>query len=177
MNTDAIDNSAGVDCSDHEVNIKIFLDRMIAAGRMSAGERPAFLHSLQAEVGRLVIRTNDDQNALLLNDKQLAVEWSPPSFERTMDWLESVTDLDRGLEFLPSNEELQARVLTGKGLTTPELAVLAAYAKIELARELTEAASPTILGSRRHSATTSPPNRFRNGSASISPRIRSAGKS
>ncbi|NWL31771.1 NAD-glutamate dehydrogenase [Paenarthrobacter nitroguajacolicus] len=137
VNTDAIDNSAGVDCSDHEVNIKIFLDRMIAAGRMSAGERSAFLHSLQAEVGRLVLRTNDDQNVLLLNDKQLAVEWSP-SFERTMDWLESVTDLDRGLEFLPSNEELQARVLTGKGLTTPELAVLAAYAKIELARELTE---------------------------------------
>ncbi len=137
VNTDAIDNSAGVDCSDHEVNIKIFLDRMIAAGRMSAAERTALLHSLQGEVGRLVLKTNDDQNVLLLNDKQLAVEWSP-SFERTMDWLESVTGLDRGLEFLPSNEELQARVLTGKGLTTPELAVLAAYAKIELARELTE---------------------------------------
>ncbi|MEJ1115788.1 NAD-glutamate dehydrogenase [Paenarthrobacter sp. CCNWLY172] len=137
VNTDAIDNSAGVDCSDHEVNIKIFLDRMISAGRMTASERTAFLQSLQAEVGRLVLKTNDDQNVLLLNDKQLAVEWSP-SFERTMDWLESVTDLDRELESLPSNGELQARVLTGKGLTTPELAVLAAYAKIELARELTE---------------------------------------
>ncbi|MFJ4210760.1 NAD-glutamate dehydrogenase [Paenarthrobacter sp. NPDC089675] len=137
VNTDAIDNSAGVDCSDHEVNIKIFLDRMISAGRMTAGERTDFLHSLQGEVGRLVLRTNDHQNALLLNDKQLAVEWSP-SFERTMDWLESTTDLDRTLECLPGNEELRARVLTGKGLTTPELAVLAAYAKIELARELTE---------------------------------------
>ncbi|MFJ6537332.1 NAD-glutamate dehydrogenase [Paenarthrobacter sp. NPDC091711] len=137
VNTDAIDNSAGVDCSDHEVNIKIFLDRMIAAGRMSVKERTPFLHSLQEEVGRLVLKTNDHQNVLLLNDKQLAVQWSP-SFERTMDWLESVTGLDRSLEFLPSNEELQARVLTGKGLTTPELAVLAAYAKIQLARELTE---------------------------------------
>ncbi|MCP1412078.1 NAD-glutamate dehydrogenase [Paenarthrobacter sp. A20] len=137
VNTDAIDNSAGVDCSDHEVNIKVFLDRMIAAGRMPAAERTVFLHSLQGEVGKLVLKTNDHQNVLLLNDKQLAVEWSP-SFERTMDWLESVTDLDRDLEFLPGNEELQARVLTGKGLTTPELAVLAAYAKIELARELTE---------------------------------------
>lgn len=136
VNTDAIDNSAGVDCSDHEVNIKIFLDRMIAAGRMSAAERTAFLHSLQDDVGRLVLKTNDHQNVLLLTDKQLAVEWSP-SFERTMDWLEAVTDLDRNLEFLPSNPELQARVLTGKGLTTPELAVLAAYAKIELAKELT----------------------------------------
>ncbi|MFC8040303.1 NAD-glutamate dehydrogenase [Paenarthrobacter sp. NPDC057355] len=137
VNTDAIDNSAGVDCSDHEVNIKIFLDGMISAGRMSAAERTGFLHSLEAEVGWLVLKTNHDQNALLLNDKQLAVEWSP-SFERTMDWLEATTDLDRGLESLPSNEELRARILTGKGLTTPELAVLAAYAKIELARELTD---------------------------------------
>ncbi|WP_426005559.1 NAD-glutamate dehydrogenase [Paenarthrobacter sp. NyZ202] len=137
VNTDAIDNSAGVDCSDHEVNIKIFLDRMISAGRMPAAERTGFLQSLQGEVGRLVLKTNADQNVLLLNDKQLALEWSP-SFERTMDWLESAMDLDRSLEFLPSNQELQARVLTGKGLTTPELAVLAAYAKIELARELTE---------------------------------------
>lgn len=137
INTDAIDNSAGVDCSDHEVNIKIFLDRMISAGRMSAAERTGFLQSLQGDVGRLVLKTNADQNVLLLNDKQLAVEWSP-SFERTMDWLEQVVDLDRSLEFLPSNQELQARVLSGKGLTTPELAVLAAYAKIELARELTD---------------------------------------
>ncbi len=137
VNSDAIDNSAGVDCSDHEVNIKIFLDRMISAGRMSAAERTGFLHSLQDDVGRLVLRTNDDQNTLLLNDKQLALEWSP-SFERIMDWLETATDLDRDLECLPSNEQLRERVQAGKGLTTPELAVLAAYAKIELARELTE---------------------------------------
>ncbi|QQQ62641.1 NAD-glutamate dehydrogenase [Paenarthrobacter ureafaciens] len=137
VNTDAIDNSAGVECSDHEVNIKIFLDRMISAGRMPAADRTAFLQDLQTEVGRLVLKTNDHQNTLLVNDKQLALEWSP-SFERTMDWLETVTDMDRKLESLPSNEELRARVLTGKGLTTPELAVLAAYAKIELARELTD---------------------------------------
>ncbi|MFE4196873.1 NAD-glutamate dehydrogenase [Paenarthrobacter sp. NPDC056912] len=137
VNSDAIDNSAGVDCSDHEVNIKIFLDRMISAGRMPAKERTAFLHSLQADVGRLVLKNNNDQNVLLLNDKQLVIEWSP-SFERTMDWLEMTTDLDRSIECLPSNQELRTRVLGGKGLTTPELAVLAAYAKIELARELTE---------------------------------------
>ncbi|MFJ5956101.1 NAD-glutamate dehydrogenase [Paenarthrobacter sp. NPDC092416] len=137
VNTDAIDNSAGVDCSDHEVNIKIFLDRMIAAGRMPVEERTEFLHSLQDEVGRLVLKTNTDQNVLLLNDKQLVMQWSP-SFERTMDWLDTVTDLDRDLECLPTTEEVQARVAAGRGLTTPELAVLAAYAKIELARELTE---------------------------------------
>ncbi|MFF2300743.1 NAD-glutamate dehydrogenase [Arthrobacter sp. NPDC058127] len=137
VNTDAIDNSAGVDCSDHEVNIKIFLDRMIAAGKMSPNERTKFLHSLQDEVGRLVLETNVDQNVLLLNDRQLVLEWSP-SFERTMDWLDSATDLDRELECLPTTQEIQARVGTGVGLTSPELAVLAAYAKIELARELTE---------------------------------------
>ncbi|WP_284981961.1 NAD-glutamate dehydrogenase [Arthrobacter sp. efr-133-TYG-118] len=137
VNTDAIDNSAGVDCSDHEVNIKIFLDRMITAGKMSPNERTKFLHSLQDEVGRLVLKTNVDQNVLLLNDKQLVLEWSP-SFERTMDWLDSATDLDRELECLPTTKEIQARVRTGVGLTSPELAVLAAYAKIELARELTE---------------------------------------
>ncbi len=136
LNTDAIDNSAGVDCSDHEVNIKIFLDRMIAAGRMSSDERTGFLHSLQEEVGRLVLKTNVDQNVLLLNDRQLVRQWSP-SFERTMDWLEAATDLDRDLECLPSTGQLHTRLQSGSGLTSPELSVLAAYAKIELARELT----------------------------------------
>lgn len=135
LNTDAIDNSAGVDCSDHEVNIKIFLDRMIAAGRMPASERTAFLQSLAGEVARLVLANNEDQNVLLLNDRHLVLEWSP-GFERTMDWLENATDLDRGLEGLPSTEQLQERLRSGKGLTSPELSVLAAYAKVELATEL-----------------------------------------
>ncbi len=90
LNTDAIDNSAGVDCSDHEVNIKIFVDRMIAARRMAATERDAFLHSLTDEVSRLVLANNADQNVLLLNDRHLVLEWSP-GFERTMDWLEKAS--------------------------------------------------------------------------------------
>ena len=135
LNTDAIDNSAGVDCSDHEVNIKIFVDRMIAAGKMPASERAGFLRSLTDEVARLVLANNADQNVLLLNDRHLVREWSP-GFERTMDWLENATDLDRSLEGLPSTEELQDRLRSGHGLTAPELAVLAAYAKIELAKEL-----------------------------------------
>ncbi|MFF1383923.1 NAD-glutamate dehydrogenase [Arthrobacter sp. NPDC058288] len=136
LNTDAIDNSAGVDCSDHEVNIKIFVDRMIATGRMPAAERTAFLHSLVDDVARQVLANNADQNVLLFNDRHLVLEWSP-GFQRTIDWLESATDLDRGLEALPSTEQLEERVRQGQGLTTPELAVLAAYAKTELARELT----------------------------------------
>jgi glutamate dehydrogenase len=136
LNTDAIDNSAGVDCSDHEVNIKIFVDRMITAGRMPATERNAFLHSLTDEVSRLVLTNNADQNVLLLNDRHLVLEWSP-GFERTMDWLEKAAELDREQEGLPSTEQLRERLRSGKGLTSPELSVLAGYAKIELAKELT----------------------------------------
>jgi glutamate dehydrogenase len=135
VNTDAIDNSAGVDCSDHEVNIKILVQNMIAAGRMGAGERAEFLHSLTDEVGALVLKTNVDQNTLLVNDLYRVGQWSP-GFERMMDWLESVAGLDRSLEGLPGTEELHARLATGRGLTGPELAVLCAYAKTELAGAL-----------------------------------------
>ncbi|NUP73404.1 MAG: NAD-glutamate dehydrogenase, partial [Sinomonas sp.] len=137
LNTDAIDNSAGVDCSDHEVNIKIFIDRMIAAGKMPAAERADFLHSLTEDVASLVLKNNRDQNTLLLNDRALVLNWSP-GFERTMDWLEKASELDRSLEALPTTAELHARLETGHGLTAPELSVLAAYAKIELDKELSE---------------------------------------
>jgi glutamate dehydrogenase len=143
LNTDAIDNSGGVDCSDHEVNIKIFIDRMIASGTMAGGERADFLHSLSDDVARLVLKDSRDQNVLLVNDRALVLNWSPgfdvnwsPGFERTMDWLERATDLDRGREALPTTDQLHARLQAGKGLTSPELSVLAAYAKIALAKEL-----------------------------------------
>ncbi|WP_028279449.1 NAD-glutamate dehydrogenase [Arthrobacter sp. H5] len=136
LNTDAIDNSAGVDCSDHEVNIKIFVDRMVKTGRMDAGERTEFLHSMTDEVGRLVLQDNVDQNVLLLNDRQRVLEWSP-SFERLMDWLEGNADLNRELESLPTTAVLRERIEAGQGLTSPELSVLAAYVKIELTRALT----------------------------------------
>ncbi|MBM6621010.1 NAD-glutamate dehydrogenase [Micrococcaceae bacterium RIT802] len=135
LNTDAIDNSAGVDCSDHEVNIKILVDRMVRAGKLDAGDRADFLHSMTDEVSRLVLRTNVDQNILLVNDKQHLSEWSP-SFERLMDWLEEHADLNREIEFLPSSSELEERMAGGKSLTAPELSVLVAYAKIQLATAL-----------------------------------------
>ncbi|WP_461171845.1 NAD-glutamate dehydrogenase [Arthrobacter sp. Z1-9] len=135
LNTDAIDNSAGVDCSDHEVNIKIFVDRMVAAGKLSAEERAGFLASMTDEVGRLVLEDNIDQNILLLNDRTRVAEWSP-SYERLMDWLEKKADLNRELEALPTTEVLRERLQQGQGLTSPELSVLAAYAKIELTSAL-----------------------------------------
>ena len=137
LNTDAIDNSAGVDCSDHEVNIKIFVDRMVAAGKLSPEERAGFLASMTDEVGRLVLEDNIDQNILLLNDRTRVAEWSP-SYERLMDWLEKKADLKRDLEALPTTEALHERLQQGQGLTSPELSVLAAYAKIELATALRE---------------------------------------
>lgn len=137
LNTDAIDNSAGVDCSDHEVNIKIFVDRMVRTGKLPAEGRTEFLHSMTDEVAELVLQDNFDQNVLLLNDRQRILEWSP-SFERLMDWLESQADLDRSLEALPTTGELRARVESGQGLTSPELSVLTAYAKIELTKALTK---------------------------------------
>jgi glutamate dehydrogenase len=135
LNTDAIDNSAGVDCSDHEVNIKIFVDRMVAAGKLPEAERADFLASMTDEVGRLVLEDNIDQNILLLNDRTRVAEWSP-SYERLMDWLEKSADLKRDLEALPTTEVLRERLQQGQGLTSPELSVLAAYAKIELASAL-----------------------------------------
>ncbi len=135
LNTDAIDNSAGVDCSDHEVNIKIFVDRMVVAGKLDPAERTDFLMSMTDEIGQLVLEDNIEQNIVLLNDRQRVVEWSP-SYERFMDWLEVNADLNRELEALPSNAELQERVAAGQGLTSPELAVLLAYAKMELAKSL-----------------------------------------
>jgi glutamate dehydrogenase len=135
LNTDAIDNSAGVDCSDHEVNIKIFVDRMVAAGKLSAAERPEFLAAMTDEVGRLVLEDNVDQNILLLNDRVKVASWSP-SYERLMDSLEASGDLKRELEALPTTAVLHERIDQGQGLTSPELSVLAAYAKIELATAL-----------------------------------------
>lgn len=135
LNTDAIDNSAGVDCSDHEVNIKIFVDRMVAAGKLEASDRASFLADMTDEVGRLVLQDNIDQNILLLNDRTRVADWSP-SYERLMDWLEKSADLKRDLEALPTTDTLRARLEQGQGLTSPELAVLAAYAKIELGAAL-----------------------------------------
>ncbi|NUP75200.1 MAG: NAD-glutamate dehydrogenase, partial [Sinomonas sp.] len=137
LNTDAIDNSAGVDCSDHEVNIKIFVDRMVTAGNLPETERAEFLASMTDEVARLVLEDNIDQNILLVNDRALVGPLSP-ALERLMDWLEVRADLKRELEALPTTSDLHRRLEQGQGLTSPELSVLAAYAKIELAESLLE---------------------------------------
>jgi glutamate dehydrogenase len=141
INTDAIDNSAGVDCSDHEVNIKIMVDQLVSTGQLDRGERSGLLESMTDEVAELVLQTNRDQNTLLRNDSQKVAEWLP-SFVRHIHWLVEHADLDRDLEFLPNDKELARRLEQGQSLTTPELAVLVAYAKTNLSDQLLNSPLP-----------------------------------
>ena len=131
INTDAIDNSAGVDCSDHEVNIKILLGILVAEGRMTGRQRDELLRSMTDDVAARVLRTNYEQNVLLSNARHLGDEMLG-SHERLMSWLEEHRGLDRALEALPSTTELERRTKEGRGLTSPEFSVLVAYTKMAL---------------------------------------------
>ncbi|MFD6230808.1 NAD-glutamate dehydrogenase [Streptomyces sp. NPDC060232] len=135
VNTDAIDNSAGVDTSDHEVNIKILLNAVVADGDMTVKQRNKLLAQMTDEVGRLVLRNNYAQNIALANGSAQA-----PSLlhaqQRFMRRLEGAGLLNRELEFLPTDRQIRELLNNGKGLTQPELAVLFAYTKITTADEL-----------------------------------------
>ena len=135
VNTDAIDNSAGVDTSDHEVNIKVLLDGAVRAGELSTADRNALLQSMTDEVAALVLRDNYRQNRALDNAKAQAPEMEDVH-ARFMRMLEQQKHLDRAVERLPDDETLTNRRNAGLGLTVPELAVLLAYAKIALEEEL-----------------------------------------
>ena len=135
INTDFIDNSAGVDTSDHEVNIKILLSAEVAAGRLTPADRDELLASMTDEVAELVLAHNYDQNLALAN----AVYGSVSMAGVHEDWMERLEDqglLDREIEFLPSTEAMEARRSQHKGLTAPELAILLAYTKIVLEDEI-----------------------------------------
>ncbi|GLX18225.1 NAD-glutamate dehydrogenase [Streptomyces lavendulae] len=135
VNTDAIDNSAGVDTSDHEVNIKILLNAVVADGDMTVKQRNKLLAEMTDEVGSLVLRNNYAQNTALANASAQA-----PSLlhaqQRFMRRLGRDGLLDRQLEFLPNDRQIRELLNSGKGLTQPELAVLFAYTKITVADEL-----------------------------------------
>lgn len=132
LNNDAVDNSAGVDTSDNEVNIKILLDDVVRSGDLTIKQRSELLHSMTDEVAALVLRHNYDQNVVLGNARAQATTLAPVH-ERMMRDLAAAGELDRELEFLPSDEELRERIAEGAGLTSPELSVLLAYAKMSLA--------------------------------------------
>ncbi|MBC7183652.1 MAG: NAD-glutamate dehydrogenase, partial [Marinobacter sp.] len=148
-NSDFIDNAGGVDCSDHEVNIKILLNDLVHQQRMTLPERNEMLRAMTGEVADLVLRNNYRQ-AMALSLAQNPAVASADQYERLMRRLEAEGKLDRSLEFLPSDEDLQARRDRGAGLTRPELAVLLSYAKIELKQALV--ATPIVHDGRFNAA-------------------------
>ncbi|MBL8929610.1 MAG: NAD-glutamate dehydrogenase [Kineosporiaceae bacterium] len=135
VNTDAIDNSAGVDCSDHEVNIKILLDRIVAAGDLTGKQRNQLLAEMTEDVGRMVLRDNYEQNVLLGNARKQS-HGMLVVHQRFMRSLEARGLLNRELEFLPDDAALALRAEQGRGLTSPEFSVLVAYSKITLTEDL-----------------------------------------
>ncbi|MFF5967428.1 NAD-glutamate dehydrogenase [Streptomyces collinus] len=141
INTDAIDNSAGVDTSDHEVNIKILLNGLVTDGDMTVKQRNKLLAEMTDEVGRLVLRNNYAQNTAIAN----ALAQSSAMLhaqQRFMKHLVRERHLDRALEFLPTDRQIRERLAQGQGLTGPETAVLLAYTKITVAEELLHTSLP-----------------------------------
>jgi glutamate dehydrogenase len=135
INTDFIDNSAGVDCSDHEVNLKILLGLAVQRGELSLEDRNELLHRVEPDVVRHVIYDNFLQAQILSQEVDQSVSRTE-AFEDLMQALEAEGVLDRELEALPATDELGERRRTGRGLARPELAVLLAYAKKSLAGAL-----------------------------------------
>ena len=135
INTDFIDNSAGVDTSDHEVNIKILLDRVVSDGDLTEEQRNELLAAMTDEVARLVLRDNYEQNLALAN----AVAHAPSLLHVHEDWMKTLEQrgvLSRDLEALPTSREVRRRLENGGALTVPELSVLMSWTKIVLADEL-----------------------------------------
>ncbi len=131
INTDFIDNSAGVDCSDNEVNIKIALNREMTEGRLSFEDRNVLLAGMTDDVSRIVLEDNRLQT-LALSIAEADGAAATPSYVRAIEIFEGSGRLDRAVEGLASNEDLLRRGQAGQGLTRPELAVLLATAKLAL---------------------------------------------
>ncbi|MFF2554681.1 NAD-glutamate dehydrogenase [Nocardia sp. NPDC058058] len=140
-NTDAVDNSAGVDCSDHEVNIKVLLDSVVAAGEMPITERNLLLASMTEEVAELVLRDNISQNFRLGISRAHAPQMAAVH-RRVLTDLETRFGLDRTLEALPTDVDMERRIASGTGLTSPELANLLAHVKLSIKRELLAGSLP-----------------------------------
>jgi len=131
LNTDALDNSAGVDTSDHEVNIKVATGAAIGRGALAGGARDTLLASMTDEVAALVLRNNYQQGLAITVAEARAAELHD-RLERAMRRLERAGKLDRAVEALPASDAMRRRAAQHQPLTRPELSVLLAYAKIDL---------------------------------------------
>lgn len=135
INTDALDNSAGVDCSDHEVNIKILIDSLVTAGKVNPQDRADLLLSMTDEVGEMVLDDNKDQNDLMGTSRANAPSLLSVHARMIKDFV-SDRGLNRELEALPSEKEINRRTEAGIGLTSPELAMLMAHVKLALKEDV-----------------------------------------
>lgn len=131
INTDFIDNSAGVDCSDHEVNIKIALNSAVLSGKIAMEERNSILEQMTSSVEELVLVDNYNQN-LALTYSSLSDTLNIESFTQLMNELEKEGLLNSEVEFLPNKSELSRRSLSGERMTRAELSVLLSYSKMSL---------------------------------------------
>ncbi len=141
INTDFIDNSGGVDCSDREVNIKILLEEAIHRKKLSRSKRNDLLVQMKDEVAALVLANNYAQTQALSMMASRAAE-RLGEHARLIRVLEQEGLLDRALEFLPNEEQLEERRAAGRGLTRPELAIILSYSKIELQASLVQTDIP-----------------------------------
>lgn len=135
MNTDFIDNSAGVDCSDHEVNLKILLNKEVSEGNLTLEERDTLLREVEEEVAALVLRDNFRQAWMLGYLNRYSLQ-NMSVYISYIAELEKLKILNSKVEFLPDEKTMLERAAGGTGLTRPELAVLLAYTKINLKSEL-----------------------------------------
>ena len=137
INTDFIDNSAGVDCSDHEVNIKIALNLAVNSGKITLEQRNKLLADMTKQVEDLVLVDNKEQHRAI-TIASLSPAFNIESFSQLIKDLEKQKLLDSKVEFLPNKAELTRRLTSGERMTRPELAVLLSYSKISLDFDLSE---------------------------------------
>jgi glutamate dehydrogenase len=135
INTDAVDNAGGVDCSDNEVNIKILLNGLVQSGDLTVKQRNKILYDMTDEVSEIVLEDCYRQTHSLSITNQRGMNQLKEQTRFIHD-LERSGKLDRALEFIPNDEELADRLAQGKGLTRPELSVLLAYSKMVLKEDL-----------------------------------------
>jgi glutamate dehydrogenase len=141
VNTDFIDNSAGVDTSDHEVNIKILLDGVVRDGELAPDDRNRLLHEMTGEVGSLVLEHNYQQNRALAASRAQAPQMLHVH-ARYIRKLERDRRIRRRLDVLPGEKEIAERRSAGTGLTSPEFSVLLAQTKIAAAQEILASGLP-----------------------------------
>ncbi len=145
INTDFIDNSGGVDMSDHEVNLKILLNPLVKSGRLTWEERNVLLEALTTQVADDVL-ANNERHGLQLSLDSVRSHRDPMLYSRTIDWITQRGGQTRARLGLPSDDDLRRRAKSGTGLTRPELAVIQAHVKMHVFKDLEQSDNNIVPG-------------------------------